>query len=173
MLTRLFGLLTVLSAALGCQSQSLPERLKTNHPPLDEKLSRMVTPDTNAISPDEARKLTAPLFLDARETEEFEVSHLPGALPLGYDRPNFAALTGVEPERPLVVYCTIGYRSERMARRLRQRGFKRVYNLYGSIYAWSLAGLPLENADGEPTEMVHTYNRKWGQYYPIQNRKTY
>lgn len=158
---------------LGCQHQPVPERLKTSYAPLNEKLAGMILADEHAISPMEARSLDNPVFLDARETEEYAISHLPGARRIGYDDPNFSILDEVDRSRPLVVYCTVGYRSERMANKLRDRGFSRVYNLYGSIYAWSLAGFPLEDKQGQPTEVVHTYNRKWGSYFPDDKPKTY
>ena len=146
-------------------SQDVPERLRTGYDPLDERLSSMVTADSLSLSPAEVADLPDPLLLDAREPEEYAVSHLPGARNLGYDDADYTLLDGVDRDRPVVVYCTIGYRSERMAEEVRSRGFDRVYNLYGSIYAWALAGKPLEDASG-PTQRIHTYNRKWGQYFP-------
>ncbi|NJB87806.1 rhodanese-related sulfurtransferase [Lewinella marina] len=151
--------------ACGLGSQELPPRLRTGYPPLDERLSRMVTVDSLSLSPAEVRRLPHPLLLDAREPEEYAVSHLPGAENIGYDDARYGLLEGVDRDRPVVVYCTIGYRSERMAEELRSRGFRRVYNLYGSIYAWALAGYPLVDEDG-PTRRLHTYNRKWGTYFP-------
>ncbi|WP_116126428.1 rhodanese-like domain-containing protein [Lewinella sp. IMCC34183] len=146
-------------------SQDVPERLRTGYAPLDDRLSRMVTADSLSLSPAEVAGLDDPLLLDAREPEEYNVSHLPGARNIGYDDANYGMLEGVQKDRPVVVYCTIGYRSERMAEELRSRGFERVYNLYGSIYAWSLAGKPLVDRNG-PTDRIHTYNRSWGSYYP-------
>jgi rhodanese-related sulfurtransferase len=157
------GLLFLQTCQIG--SQDVPSRLVTSYEPLNEQLRGLVTADSQALSPAEARSLPDPIFLDAREAEEYAVSHLPEARHLGYDDPDYGVLKGVDAARPLVLYCTVGYRSERMARKLRQRGFERVYNLYGSLYAWKLAGLPLVDAQG-PTERIHTYNRKWGTYIP-------
>ena len=149
----------------GCMlAQDVPPRLLTGHAELDERLARLVTADSLAISAADARALH-PVFIDAREPEEYAVSHLPEAVPLGYDDPDFSRLSAVDKRRPVVVYCTVGYRSERMARQLRERGFERVYNLYGSIYAWKLAGFPVYDAAG-PTNRLHTYNRKWGNFVP-------
>lgn len=166
---KLFFLLTSLLSLcgwLGCQPQVVPERLRTNFLPLDSKLAQMLTPDALAISPTEAQSLSNPIYLDAREVEEYRVSHLPGSLRIGYDSPDFSLLSTLDKNRPIVVYCTIGYRSERMAQQIRKRGFTQVYNLYGSIYAWDLADYPLQNADGKPTKKVHTYNKKWSSFYP-------
>ena len=150
----------------GCRaSYTVPDRLKTNYAPLDKKLAGLVNPDSLAISAREAAALPDALYLDAREVDEYLTSHLPGAVFLGFNRPDYDLLASTERDRPLVVYCTVGYRSERIAGQLRRRGFVNVYNLYGSLYAWKLAGFPLVNAQGA-TENLHTYNRKWGTYIP-------
>lgn len=149
-----------------CQAQPVPDRLETSYKPLNKKLAKTISADQYAISAPEAKELNNPLFLDARETAEYQVSHLPGARMIGYNKPDFSILNDIDKKRPVVVYCTIGYRSERMANDLRKKGFSNVYNLYGSIYAWRLAGFPLEDAEGNPTEKVHTYDKKWGTYFP-------
>lgn len=176
MLTRFFylavlGLFLVFPAS--CHSQAVPQRLETSFAPLNKMLAKTIRADEFAISAPEAKLLNNPLFLDARETAEYQVSHLPGALMIGYDTPNFSILNSVDKQRPLVVYCTVGYRSERMANDLRAKGFKTVYNLYGSIYAWSLAGFPLVDAKNQPTEKIHTYNKKWGTYFPKDEVEVY
>ena len=164
---------TVIGAALAllllyaCRmsAQDVPQELRTGYGPLDERLARMVTADSLSISPARARTLPGAVYLDAREPEEYAVSHLPQALSLGYDDPDYSLLDDIAPETPLVVYCTVGYRSERMAEELKSRGFTRVYNLYGSIYAWILAGNPVFDENGV-TDNLHTYNRKWGTFFP-------
>ena len=44
-------------------------------------------------------------------------------------------------ERPLVVYCSGGYRSAIAASILRANGFERVGDLAGGLAAWDSAGL--------------------------------
>ncbi|WP_420458709.1 rhodanese-like domain-containing protein [Neolewinella sp.] len=151
----------------GCRSAAppAPERLRTAYAPLDRKLRKLVPIDSFTISAVEAYQLPEAVFLDARERQEYEVSHLPGARYLGFSTPDTTAVKALSHNTPLVVYCTVGYRSARLAQELRRAGFKRVYNLYGSIYAWRLAGLPLVDAAG-PTPNIHTYNRKWGRFIP-------
>ena len=162
-----------IGASLSCQQDAVPERLLTPHPPLNKKLAKMVTANDQALSPLEASSLENVTFLDSRETVEYNISHFPNALQVGYDQPDFSVLSNLDKEQPIVVYCTIGYRSERMAEQIRSKGFKNVFNLYGSIYAWSLADLPLEDQHGQPTKMVHTYNKKWGSYFPDNSLKVH
>lgn len=104
------------------------------------------------------------LLLDAREKEEFNVSHLPGALHCGFKHFDPAILEGVDKNRPVMVYCSIGYRSEKIARMVRRLGFEKVYNLYGSIFEWTNRGYPLVDAQGNPTDRLHTFNRAWGRW---------
>ena len=95
-----------------------------------------------------------PLLLDVRGEEEFEVSHLPGAVRIDYRRPLSKGQAVLDPARPVVVYCSAGYRSSVVARKLQQAGFAEVLNLEGGIFAWANAGFPLER-DGQPASAVH------------------
>ena len=148
------------------RAQEVPTRLHTGYEQLDNKLAGMIRADEFALSADEAASMENVVYLDARERGEFTVSHLPDALHIGYDDVDYSLLEDLNRDSPLIVYCTVGYRSERIADNLRERGFNQVYNLYGSLYAWKLAGYPLLNDAGEPTDQVHTYNRKWGRLVP-------
>lgn len=162
----LASLLLILSFASCVRAQNTPAHLQTGYAELDRKLEKLISADELAIGAKAAAGLDNALFLDAREAVEYEVSHLPGAINIGYDNLNLKKVKDVNKSRPVVVYCTVGYRSERAAKKLRKKGFTNVYNLYGSIYAWKLAGLPLEDAAGKPTERLHTYNEKWGSFVP-------
>lgn len=162
----LTSLLFVLTLASCARAQNVPERLQTGYAELDRKLEKLISADELAIGAKDAAALENVLFLDAREAVEYEVSHLPGAVNIGYDNLNLKKVKDIDKSRPVVVYCTVGYRSERAAKKLRKKGFTNVYNLYGSIYAWKLAKLPLEDATGKPTNRLHTYDEKWGSFVP-------
>jgi rhodanese-related sulfurtransferase len=109
---------------------------------------------------DSGRK--APIVLDVRSAEEFEVSHLPGAIrvePEG-DLPDF--LRTLDHDAPVVAYCSVGYRSSRLVERLRQEGFTDAKNLEGSIFEWANRGYLVER-DGTPVREVHPFDAKWGR----------
>lgn len=103
-------------------------------------------------------------FLDAREIEEYQVSHIPGARYVGYEKFNIENLNHLSKENKIVVYCSIGYRSEKIAAQLKKAGFKNVFNLYGSIFEWANAGYELIGKDGKPIHKIHTYNKNWSQW---------
>jgi rhodanese-related sulfurtransferase len=99
------------------------------------------------------------LLLDVRTREEFEVSHLRGAV---HVPPDAAASVLREPkDRPVVTYCSVGYRSGGFAQKLHAAGFTNVANLEGSIFRWANEGRPVFRGSQEVTE-VHPYNRTWG-----------
>ncbi|MEM1231262.1 MAG: rhodanese-like domain-containing protein [Pseudomonadota bacterium] len=105
----------------------------------------------------------APLLVDVRSAAEYAVSHLPGARHLD-DRDALLALARANPDRTLLLYCSVGVRSSKAARWLKGQGVSNVANLAGSIFEWHNRGLPLENAEG-PTMQVHGYNRFWRSRY--------
>ncbi|MBW2272192.1 MAG: molybdopterin-synthase adenylyltransferase MoeB [Deltaproteobacteria bacterium] len=79
------------------------------------------------------------LLLDVREPDEFERARIEGAvlLPLGELEARVGELADWK-ERPVVVQCRTGRRSELACRTLLGRGFTRVENLDGGIEAWSI-----------------------------------
>lgn len=104
----------------------------------------------------------APLLLDVREPEEYAVSHIAGAQRTR-DLESALALLGDAPkDRPIVVYCSVGYRSSSLAKALREKGYGEVQNLQGSIFAWANEGRPVYR-HGEQVHEVHPYNWIWGQ----------
>lgn len=105
------------------------------------------------------------LILDTREKEEYDVSHLPNAIWAGESIKEWpAAATSVPKNSPVVVYCTIGVRSEDYGEQLQAIGFTDVKNLYGSIFAWKDAGYTVIDRKGSPTNRVHTYSKSWAKY---------
>ena len=103
-------------------------------------------------------KRSRPLLLDIREREEFDVSHLAGAIAIAPKaRPEVVAILAGK-KTPIVLYCSVGYRSSAFALRLINAGFADVQNLEGSIFQWANEGRPLE-AGGKPVSRVHPYHR--------------
>lgn len=102
-----------------------------------------------------------PLLLDARAEEEYAVSHLAGARRVD---PDDDALdpTDLPRDTLVVVYCSVGYRSAAVVRRLARAGFSHAYNLQGGIFEWANEGRPVER-DGVRVAEVHPYGGVWGQ----------
>jgi rhodanese-related sulfurtransferase len=101
-------------------------------------------------------------LLDAREYREFEVSHIEGATWVGYDDFNLDRLAGIDKQAPVAIYCSVGYRSERIAEKLRRQGYINVVNVYGGIFEWVNTGHPVVTEDGAETAQIHAYSKSWG-----------
>ena len=100
-----------------------------------------------------------PLLLDVREASEFDVSHLVGAQHIEPDAD--AKKITASKDAPIVIYCSVGYRSAAFAARLQSAGFTNVRNLEGAIFQWANEGRPVENQRG-PTDKVHPFDKNWG-----------
>ncbi len=114
--------------------------------------------------PAEVGSLASWVVLDTRALEEFEVSHLPGARFMDYQSFKAEALEDLPRDTPILVYCSVGYRSERIGEKLQDAGFTHVRNLYGGIFYWHQEGKPIVNIAEEPTHRIHTYNKKWSAW---------
>lgn len=102
------------------------------------------------------------VFLDAREMNEFEVSKIQGARWVGYDDFSMDRLKGIAKDSEIVVYCSVGYRSEKVAEKLEKAGYTNVSNLYGGIFEWVNEGRVVVDSTDQKTQKVHAYNRAWG-----------
>lgn len=115
-------------------------------------------------------KREKPLLLDVRTRAEFEVSHLASAHQI---EPGSAPPRNSWPKtKTIVTYCSVGYRSAKFARKLREAGYENVLNLEGSIFRWANENRPLVESNGRATDKVHPYNRVWGMLVDKSHRSS-
>lgn len=95
------------------------------------------------------------VFVDVREPEEQAVSMIPGALTSEV----FLADTERYRDQRIIVYCTISYRSGKLAAKMARKDIK-VINLEGGLLAWVHAGGPLVRGY-RPVNELHVYGHKW------------
>jgi Rhodanese-related sulfurtransferase len=107
--------------------QSSPNRLgHCQNPRFDREVAAWLSFKVPAIDVDSLRhSLGTVTVLDAREPQEYTVSHIAGAINCGYDGFDLSKLEGLDKSRPVVVYCSIGYRSEKVAQKLKKSGLLR------------------------------------------------
>lgn len=134
-------------------------------------------PDVSHLSPSSLdawlrdAQRPAPQLVDARSEEEFALSHLVSARRIDPETTAAAALSALDPERPIVIYCAAGYRGATLAHRIQNAGRRDVWNLAGGIFAWANANLPVER-DGQPTQRVHPYSRIFSRLLKPQKQTT-
>ncbi|TXD48052.1 rhodanese-like domain-containing protein [Polaribacter sp. IC073] len=135
---------------------------------LDKLLDRWNTRNVPYISVETlALPTTNAILLDARAAKEFKVSHLKDAMRVGYAHFNTKETVAKLPkdkDTKIVVYCSIGIRSETVAHKLIKEGYTNVYNLYGGIFEWKNANFKVVDTLGTETEKVHTFNKNWSKW---------
>eukprot|EP00659_Diplonema_papillatum_P010087 gene10087-15507_t len=110
-----------------------------------------------------------PVLVDVREEKEYNVSHIPGAkwVPPGATYEQASTTLGLpraHPEvQPLYLYCSVGFRSSKLAQMLQEKGETHVKNIEGSLFKWANEGGPLVDNAGAPTKKVHAYGSLWGK----------
>ena len=127
-------------------------------------LKMMLKHDVKEITVPKAVAKTNVLFADAREKKEYDVSHINNALFTGYDDFNLSRLNSIPKDREIIVYCSIGKRSEKITEKLREAGYTNVSNLYGGIFEWVNQGNSVVDLNNKNTNKVHAFSRFWGQW---------
>ncbi len=151
--------------AISSCAQVPAERPHCNDQQFDRRVSQLIDFSVPVIGVDELKNIAEKVvLLDAREKEEFEISHIESAQQIGYKKLNLDLLNDVPKDQAIVLYCSIGYRSEKIGKKLQKMGYTKVYNLYGSIFEWINQGNTVVDKAGQPTDQIHTYNKKWSKW---------
>ena len=102
-------------------------------------------PSVNTLEATQMINRQDALVLDVREQAEFAQSHILNArgLPLSQIEARFGDIEKFK-DKPVIVYCANGNRSNSAAAALRKLGFSKVFNLSGGFPAWQQAGLPVQ-----------------------------
>lgn len=109
-------------------------------------------------------------ILDSRELKEFKVSHLENSIWVGYDDFNIHnTIKKIKADKAIVIYCSIGYRSEKIGEKLLQKGYT-VYNLYGGIFDWKNKENTVVDNSETNTNKVHCYNKEWSKWLFIGDK---
>lgn len=81
-------------------------------------------------------------IVDVRTPQEFSEGHIKNAVNIDWNGSAFdAQISKVDKTKPVFVYCLGGGRSASAASRMREMGFKEVYELDGGMMAWRSSGL--------------------------------
>ena len=158
------SVLSIFLTFISC-AQPPADRAHVENPEFDKKIVRTISFTVPTMSVAELKeKQSEVVLLDARELEEYEVSHIPNAEYIGYDKLEKKKLKKIPKDATIVLYCSIGYRSEKVGEKLQKMGYTDVYNLFGSIFEWVNQGNEVVDKDENPTDLIHTYNEKWSQW---------
>ena len=125
-------------------------------------LKALLDDQVPSISVAELSQFDSVVLLDSRSKEEFEVSHIPNALHVDFEDFDLSKVAHLNKNQSIVVYCSVGYRSEKITDQLIENGFEDVNNLYGGIFEWVNQGNGIVNMEGKLTSRIHPYSSTWG-----------
>ena len=148
---------------------NLPVAAQVESQSFDLLLKKMLAHSVEEISVQHAINSNA-IFFDAREKKEFEVSHIKNARWVGFETFSMNELSGFDKGSEIIVYCSVGYRSEKISVKLLDAGFQNVSNLYGGIFEWVNQGNPVYRNDTLEVKDIHAYNRLWGAWLKKGNK---
>ena len=113
----------------------------------------LAMPKTNAI------------ILDTREPEEYNISHLKNAICVGYNNFDLKKIEALVPNKDteIVVYCSLGIRSETIGEKLKDAGYTNVKNLYGGIFKWKNENFKVYKNAIE-TDTIHAFSQAWSKW---------
>ena len=139
-----------------------------NYGSFDELKNEIISKTIPLISTENLKKIENTkkplLILDARDKKEYAVSHIKGAKYVGYGIFETPNMQGINKTTTIVVYCSVGYRSEKVGEKLKKMGFTKVMNLHGGIFEWKNKGYSVYNPSGDETEKIHAYDKSWGKW---------
>ena len=118
------------------------------------------------IQAEDLKKNSNYIILDTREANEYKTSHLSNAVNIGYKNFKSSTIKSIVKNKnsPIVVYCSLGIRSEKIGNKLQKMGYTNVQNLYGVIFEWKNKGNIVVDSTNVVTQNVHTFSKQWRVY---------
>lgn len=160
-MTRLFLLcITLLFLGANALAQN-PEGFDKMAKNMAGKKAPFITKDALIAAQNAGKEI---VYLDSRELAEYQVSHMPGAIWVGYDNVDWKKIDKIKKSAMVVIYCSVGYRSGKLTEQLAAKGFTNVKNLYGGLFNWANNSGKLVNSMGVSTNEIHGYNKNWSKW---------
>lgn len=76
-------------------------------------------------------------LVDVRTKEEYEQEHIANSQNIDFRSPTFDKdVEQLDKSKPVVLYCKSGRRSAECAKKLKDAGFEKIYELEGGISKW-------------------------------------
>ena len=85
------------------------------------------------------------VVLDVRTQKEFEAGHIPGAVNIDVNAPDFPEkIAKLEKNKTYLVHCGAGVRSAKACDKMSKLDFQHLINLESGFNGWQKAGKPVE-----------------------------
>ena len=131
-------LLAIITALFAAPSHAADE--KAVKPGSKTKVERVDVEQFDKLRADKSR-----VVLDVRTEREFKAGHIPGAVNIDINAPDFdQKIAQLDKNKTYLVHCAAGGRSARACKKLEGVGFKELYDLAPGFRGWEKAGKPVE-----------------------------
>jgi rhodanese-related sulfurtransferase len=99
--------------------------------------AQTITKKVSKVEFSELMKKSGAQLIDVRTSREFSNGFIEGAKNIDYNGDSFEKqIKKLDKNKPVLVYCAAGGRSENAAELLKEWGFKEIYDLEGGYNAW-------------------------------------
>lgn len=76
-------------------------------------------------------------LIDVRTPKEHESGHIANSQNIDFKSPTFAEdISKLDKKKPVILYCKSGGRSAKCAKKMKEAGFEKIYDLKGGISKW-------------------------------------
>jgi rhodanese-related sulfurtransferase len=116
------------------------------------QLNLSQSPEIDALALNQQLNLQEIVLLDVRESGEYTSEHIAGSvsMPLSAFEPNQISQIG---DKPLVICCQSGMRSNQAFQKLLDSGFTNVAQLKGGLISWKAAGFRTHGYQNAPISL--------------------
>lgn len=84
-------------------------------------------------------------LVDVRTAQEHREGYIAKSQNIDFNSPTFDKdITKLDKEKPVVLYCKSGGRSAKCAKKMKDAGFVKIYDLDGGISKWKHKGLEVK-----------------------------
>jgi len=129
-------LLSLSAATVACVADAKDEKK-----PSTEKQEAKAFKNVGVAEFEKLRADKKNIVLDVRTQKEFQAGHIPGAVNIDVNAPDFPEkIAGLEKNKTYLVHCAAGVRSAKACDKMSHLAFPMLYNLEGGFKAWEIAG---------------------------------
>ena len=105
--------------------------------------------EIEVVTPEEMQELSELediQLVDVRTPEEFDEGYIANAQNINYNSPFFdAEIAKLDKSKPVIVYCEKGGRSAKCAKKMKEAGFVKIYDLDGGLAKWKYKGFNIKS----------------------------
>ncbi len=143
---------------LGLQAQGY------KHKQFSKMVENLLSHTVNEVYAKDISYNSLVIYLDARELNEYKTSKIKNAQWVGYNDFDLTRVESLDKNQQIIVYCSVGYRSEKITEKLNANGFSNVTNMAGGLFEWVNYNNPIFDSTNITTKKIHAYNQEWGKW---------